>query len=227
MARIRTIKPEFPQSESVGRISRDARLLFIEIWTICDDFGKARASSRMLASLLFPYDDDAPKLIDGWLSELERERCIQRYEVDGTHYLRVEKWQSHQKVDHPSKSLFPDPREIVASPREKLGEDLRTKDQGSKDQDSEANASGANAPQDLKLIIFGQGLDWLANQSGKPKEKLRSALGRACRDHGEATVIEVLGAAQREGPIDPIAWMERAFKLRKEQIPSQRSSWQM
>jgi hypothetical protein len=27
----------------------------------------------MLASLLFPYDDDAGSLIDGWLAELERE----------------------------------------------------------------------------------------------------------------------------------------------------------
>jgi len=80
--------------------------------------------------------------------------------------------------------------------------------------DSEANASGADAPADLKSMVFGQGLDWLAKQSGKPKDKLRSALGRACRDHGEARVIEVLGAAQREGPIDPLAWMERAFKAR-------------
>jgi hypothetical protein len=59
MARIRTIKPEFPQSESMGRISRDARLLFVQLWCICDDHGRTRAASRMLASLLFPYDDDA------------------------------------------------------------------------------------------------------------------------------------------------------------------------
>jgi hypothetical protein len=71
MGRIRTIKPEFPQSQSVGRLSRDARLLFILLWTIADDAGRARASSRMLASLLYPYDDDVPKLIEGWLQELE------------------------------------------------------------------------------------------------------------------------------------------------------------
>ena len=81
-------------------------------------------------------------------------------------------------------------------------------------EDSEANASGAEAPPDLKLMVFGKGLDWLAKQTGKPKDKLRSALGRACRDHGDAAVIEVLGAAQREGPIDPLAWMERAFSAR-------------
>lgn len=118
MGRIRTIKPEFPQSESVGRLSREARLTFILLWTFVDDSGKARAASRMLASGLFPYDDDAPSLIDGWLAELEREGCIFRYTVNGDSYLRIENWQKHQKVDRPSPSRIPDPREDSAHPRE-------------------------------------------------------------------------------------------------------------
>lgn len=108
MARIRTIKPEFPQSESMGRVSRDARLLFIMLWTIADDFGRARASSRMLASLLFPYDDDAVLKIPEWLMELERQNCVKVYAVDGNAYLQVLKWSDHQKVDNPSKSRFPE-----------------------------------------------------------------------------------------------------------------------
>ena len=39
MARIRTIKPEFPQSETIGKLSREARLLFIQLWTLADDEG--------------------------------------------------------------------------------------------------------------------------------------------------------------------------------------------
>ena len=107
MARIRTIKPEFPQSESVGKLSRDARLLFVLIWTHVDDEGRARAASRMLASLLFPYDDDAPKLIEDWLGDLEQNGFIQRYEVDGSRYMQVVNWLKHQKIDHPSKSKIP------------------------------------------------------------------------------------------------------------------------
>lgn len=107
MARIRSIKPEFPQSETVGRLSRDARLLFIQLWTIVDDAGRARAPSRMLASLLYPYDDDAPGLIDGWLTELENAECIRRYEVDGNKYLDIPKWLIHQKIDRPSVSKLP------------------------------------------------------------------------------------------------------------------------
>lgn len=110
MARIRTIKPEFPQSESMGRVSRDARLLFVLLWTLADDSGRLRGHSRMLASLLFPYDDDSPKLIDGWLSELVNEKCINLYTTsDGSHYVAVLNWERHQKIDKPSESKLPAP----------------------------------------------------------------------------------------------------------------------
>lgn len=105
--RIRSIKPEFWQSESLSRVSREARLLFIGLFSACDDSGRTRAASRFLASLLFPYDEDAPKQIEGWLSELERERCVRRYVVDGNTYLEVPKWRDHQKIDKPSASKLP------------------------------------------------------------------------------------------------------------------------
>jgi hypothetical protein len=108
MARIRTIKPEFQNSQSMGRVSRDARLLFIELWPQCDDAGRIRANSRMLASILFPYDLDAPGLINGWLSELEKEECIVRYQIGNDEYLQVLHW-SHQKIDHPKASEIPPP----------------------------------------------------------------------------------------------------------------------
>lgn len=107
MARIRTIKPEFPQSESMGRVSRDARLCFIMLWTMADDAGRLRGNSRMLASLLFPYDDDAREGIVMWLGELEREGCVLRYDVGGDTYLKISAWRKHQKIDKPSASKFP------------------------------------------------------------------------------------------------------------------------
>lgn len=107
MARIRTIKPEFPQSETVGKLSREARLLFIQLWTICDDSGRTRAASRMLASLLYPYDDDARDQIPTWLGELDKAGCIRLYDVEGNRYLDIPKWLDHQKIDRPSASKFP------------------------------------------------------------------------------------------------------------------------
>lgn len=89
----------------------------------------------MLASLLFPYDNDAPGLIDSWLSELEQEGCINRYLADGSTYIEIANWLSHQKIDKPSPSKIPafdESSRILANPRERSSEDQgsRTKDQG-------------------------------------------------------------------------------------------------
>jgi hypothetical protein len=105
--RIRTIKPEFWESESLGRVSREARLLFIGLFSCCDDHGRARASSRLLASRLYPYDDDAFKKLPAWISELQQEGCIRLYQVDGETYLDIPKWLNHQKIDKPSASKMP------------------------------------------------------------------------------------------------------------------------
>ena len=134
MPRIRTIKPEFPQSESVGRLSRDARLLFIQLWTLVDDSSRARASSRLLASLLYPYDEDSGTLMDGWLSELEDGGFIRRYRVDDNDYLDIPKWLKHQKIDRPSESRLPafdEPSSDTREPSRALVARPRTVDLGS------------------------------------------------------------------------------------------------
>ena len=141
MARIRTIKPEFPQSESMGNVSREARLCFVLQWTIADDSGRLRGNSRMLASLLYPYDDDAPALINEWLDELEREGCILRYSVGGSSYLQIENWLSHQKIDKPSKSKIPSPRE---DSRALVDTSSLDQDQD-QDQDQEGNTPPSSA----------------------------------------------------------------------------------
>lgn len=79
MARIRTINPEFPQSERMGRVSREARLLFVLLWTISDDDGFLIGNPTALAKLLFPRDEDAEALINDWLDELESVGEIRRY----------------------------------------------------------------------------------------------------------------------------------------------------
>lgn len=165
MARIRTIKPEFPQSESMGRVSRDARLLFVMLWPICDDHGRTRAASRMLASLLFPYDDDAPSLIEDWLDELEREGCIRRYVVDGSAYLEVCNWLFHQKIDKPSRPQFPGFDEGSPRPREDsrtfvVGKEGKGKEGKGEEKSIRAQAGGRDergsaddAPPGLRLPV--------------------------------------------------------------------------
>jgi len=147
MARIRTIKPEFPHSESMGRVSRESRLCFILLWTIADDAGRLRGNSRMLASLLYPYDDDAKKHIDGWLDQLSSEGCIARYEVDGTAYLQVLNWASHQKIDKPSPSKLP----AFVEDSRKLANPLEASVLDQEGNGEEGNGSGDSAtPQSVE-----------------------------------------------------------------------------
>jgi hypothetical protein len=107
MARIRTIKPEFPQSETIGKLSRDARLLFIQLWTVADDSGRARGNVAYLSGALFPYDDDAKTKMKKWLGELDAAGCIRQYEVDGKQYLDIPSFLKHQRIDKPSESRLP------------------------------------------------------------------------------------------------------------------------
>jgi hypothetical protein len=184
MARIRTIKPEFPQSESMGNVSRDARLTFLQLWTIADDEGRLRGNSRMLASLLFPYDDDAPALIDGWLSELEREGCIQRYKVDGQSYLQICNWLIHQKIDKPSKSKIPafdESSRILAKPLERssLDQGSRIKDQGVDQGPIEPNGSVNSGKQSPEIDVVGsEAVDRkVTPESGEPTTALPCPVG--------------------------------------------------
>ncbi len=112
MSRIRTIQPHFSKSRSMGRVSRDARLLFIQLWLVADDAGRLRLDHEALLDDLYPNDTDAPMFLTAWLDELEREKCIERYSVGDHAYLRVVKWRKHQVVHHPAQSRLP------AAPRE-------------------------------------------------------------------------------------------------------------
>jgi hypothetical protein len=167
MARIRSIKPEFPQSESMGNVSRDARWLVMMMWTIADDSGRLRGNSRMLASLLFPYDDDAPGLIGGWLDELDREGCIGRYTHDGSTYIEVTNWLSHQKIDKPTPSKIPpfdQASRILANPRESSSEERRGEEgrgeEGIKEGNAPDSSGSANkSPAWSTKSVIAEGVD--------------------------------------------------------------------
>jgi len=107
MARIRSLHPNFARSPSMRRVSREARLLFVQLWTLVDDAGRAPAEPDDLAAVLYPGDFDAPRYMQSWLDELEREGCIELYDIDGLYYLRVVHWHKHQQISHPTPSRLP------------------------------------------------------------------------------------------------------------------------
>jgi hypothetical protein len=141
----------------MGNVSRDARLTFVQLFTLADDEGRLRGNSRMLASLLFPYDDGedghvltTAKDVEAWMVELEREGCIVRYQIDTAAYVQICNWLIHQKIDKPSKSKIPafaESSREVANPLEVSSEE------GIKDQGEEGIKDSASAPAAAGVVV--------------------------------------------------------------------------
>lgn len=159
--RIRSIKPEFWVSESMGRLSRDARLIFVGLWSLADDHGRFRADPRLIAGQLLPYDPDGAEVASRALASLREEGCVVLYEVDRSRYGAITGWKQHQKIDRPSASRLPqppetalaNPREASASPREPSCEEQGTgnREQGAGNREE----GGASAPRPPRPVERG------------------------------------------------------------------------
>lgn len=64
----------------------------------------------------------------------------------------------------------------------------------------------------LKEKIWNEGLDWLAEHSEKPRDKLRPLVGRWLSTNSEAVVLEAMYAAARDSPVDPISWLSKRLQ---------------
>ena len=107
--RIRSIKPEFWQDEKVGALSRDARVLLVGLITMADDEGRLRALPSALLGHVFPYDQDAPRKLPGWLDEVVATGVVVAYEEAGVPYLAFRHWKRHQRVNRANESVLPAP----------------------------------------------------------------------------------------------------------------------
>ena len=166
MGRIRSLKPEFPLSETMGRVTRPARLLFVLLWTQCDDEGRARAAPILLRGTLFPYDQDVTvNDVSEWLIELAREGAIRLYTVGSDRYLEVVNWRKHQRIDRPTPSKIPGPFDDVSvlldesstSPRRVLDAGLDRKGEERRGEESEGSARGGEAIPDAPAKSSSKG----------------------------------------------------------------------
>jgi hypothetical protein len=112
MARIRTVKPEFWEDEIIGRLSRDARLLFIATFNMADDEGRLRWTPAYVRAQAFMFDDDLSLAdVARLMMELERAELVVSYE-GGKRDQRlsyVRNFTKHQRVDKPQPSKLPAP----------------------------------------------------------------------------------------------------------------------
>lgn len=107
MARIRTIKPDFFTSEDIGELTVNSRLLYIALWTQADKEGKLKFNKVYLKAVTMPYE---PNLFMSCIEELERNKHIVIYEIDGKKFLKLPTFIKHQKCHHTeAESALPDP----------------------------------------------------------------------------------------------------------------------
>lgn len=107
MARNRMIKPEFWSSETLMRVSRDARLTFIGLWNFCDDYGFCLSSTRSIIGDVYPYDETVTEAkLSDWLAQLVEEKLIIPVDYNSKHLFFIKGWGEHQTVQHKSKRSF-------------------------------------------------------------------------------------------------------------------------
>lgn len=102
MARIRSIKPKFWDDVKIGRISRDARLLYIGLWTFADDLGVVIADPLWLKAKIFPYDQIQLQQLEAWLKVLEETGFISHLTVQSESFYYLPTFSRHQVINRPN-----------------------------------------------------------------------------------------------------------------------------
>lgn len=117
MARIRSVKPELCESETMAALPAEVERTFVRLWTHCDDEGRCKDNPKLIKAAIFPlHDDVTPADVDAHLSVLAAAGCVVRYEVDGVRCLAVPSWKTHQHPQKPRKSVLPEPPDNPPTP---------------------------------------------------------------------------------------------------------------
>lgn len=164
MARIRTIKPEFWESETVAELSLQARLTFIACLNLADDEGRLRWNAAHVKAFAFPYDDEIfTESVSEWLSELVTARLIEPYTAcsgNGSKRVRyafIVGFKEHQRVNRPTPSKYPPPPAQNVEKSKVLGNE-----NGLTESLSEDSVSGS--------LLEGKGREWSNAANELPRD---------------------------------------------------------
>lgn len=178
MARIRTIKPEFWTSEPVSNCSIFARLLFIGMWTFCDDGGNHQYSLKRLKMEVFPGDNFSIEQIDEWFTELIKNDLIKTYTIDSIKYFHVRGWH-HQRIDRPN-YFYPKPDKFddnSTTTRRQLDERSSTEsslvESSLVDHNIDTSTSSTtSSPKNSESILINEIFEFWKSTLNHPKAKL-------------------------------------------------------
>ena len=123
MARIRTIKPEFFDSPSTAACSPWARLLYIAMWCLADDWGVGPANMKELAAFAFPNDDQwTSKELPSLCKEVADNYGVLFYTHRGRPYFQIPSWDDHQVTQRRAKRRFPTHDDPESAPDQAIHE---------------------------------------------------------------------------------------------------------
>lgn len=106
MPRIRSLKPEFWESEDVEALSPLGRLAFIWLISHADDEGRLRASPDHVAR----KTGIPAKTVEAQLERMHRRRMVILYaDSDGVPLIAVANFRKHQVINKPTVSQLPPP----------------------------------------------------------------------------------------------------------------------
>lgn len=120
MARNRTIKPKFFDDVKIGRISRDARLLYIGLWVFADDMGVVPGDSVWLKSRVFPYDQIQVQQFEKWMNELVINGFICLLSYKGERFIYLPTFTRHQVVNRPNYEDLNIPKDLLNKEKDKI-----------------------------------------------------------------------------------------------------------
>lgn len=114
MARNRMVKPELWEDEKLATIKRDARLTFIALWNLSDDYGVVKGNSLWLKNRIFPYDENLKTSeFELWLNDLIKIEVICPFNKNGEKYYYIKNFLIHQTINRPSAKRNPEPPDDI------------------------------------------------------------------------------------------------------------------
>lgn len=107
--RARNIKPGFFSNELLGTYEPIISLLFAGLWCIADKDGILEDRPLRIKAELFPYREGLD--INCYITVMERDGFLTRYEVGGIKYIQINNFAKHQSPHHTEKPKgFPKPQ---------------------------------------------------------------------------------------------------------------------
>jgi len=101
--RIRSVKPDFWDSQDTANASLRTRLLYIAMWNWADDYGIGDGHPGRIITFAFPNDDIAAADYPRLLADVSDAFGVVFFEHLGRPYFIIPAWDKHQRTEKKAK----------------------------------------------------------------------------------------------------------------------------